>query len=153
MSINISIKTIRKPFDLSSIEVNAPFACLLHSSQEYLTDDEMMLVANWLLSSGCNEVVCAGFRCSEWHNVIETANMIREPSAKILITTTLSENEAIENVIWHWLDVADYENVTSQNILALLIGGSIAMKEKALIGFKNYPFSSVMKLVLKETNT
>jgi hypothetical protein len=152
MSINISIKTIQRPFDLSSIEVNAPFACLLHSSQEDLSNDELMLIANWLVSSGCKEVICAGLRCSEWHNVIEAASTIQDPSTQILIKTTLNENEAIEDVIWVWMDIANYENTTSQNILALLIGGSIAMKAKALTGFTNYPFSSETKLILKETN-
>jgi len=152
MSVNISIQTIRRPFDISSIEVSAPFACLLHSSQEDLSNDELMLVANWLVSSGCTEVICAGLRCSEWHNVIEAVNTIRDPSAKILIKTTLNENESIEDVIWVWMDIAKYENTPSQNILALLIGGSIAMKAKALTGFMNYPFSSETKLILKETN-
>src|SRR5688500_7135603 len=92
MNKNISIAILEKPFDTSSIEVKIPFACLLYSNQDNVTYDEMMSVANWLVPSGCRYVVCAGLNCSEWHDTIDTADIIRDPSTQNLIMTTWHEN-------------------------------------------------------------
>lgn len=100
MNKNISIETLQKPFDTSSINVKEPFAYLLYSNQDDLTNDEMMSVANWLVSSGCRYAVCAGLNCSEWHDTVDTADIIRDPTTQKLVMTTWHEDETIEDIVW-----------------------------------------------------
>ena len=137
MNKNVSITTIQKPFDLSSIEVKAPFTCLLYSSQEEVTDDEMMSVANWLVTSGCCYAVCAGLKCSAWHDTIDTAEISRDPNIKNLIMTTWHENETAEDVVWYWLNLTNFEDIAFENYLALLVGTSKVIEEKIQNAVKN----------------
>lgn len=137
MNKNISIAILEKPFDTSSIEVKIPFACLLYSNQDNVTHDEMMSVANWLVSSGCRYVVCAGLNCSEWHDTIDTADIIRDPSTQNLIMTTWHENETIENVVWFSLNLTNFEDMAFENYLVLLIGDSKTIEEKIQKAIKN----------------
>jgi hypothetical protein len=130
MNKNISIATIKKSSDTSSIEVKTPFACLLYSNQEKASSDEIESVANWLVNSGCRYTVCAGAKCEEWHDMIDTADIIRDPNTQNLITTTWHENEPIEDVVWHWLNLTDFEDIAFENYLALLVGDSKAIEEK-----------------------
>jgi len=137
MNKNVSITTIQKPFDLSSIEVKAPFICLLYASQEDVTDDEMMSVANWLVDSGCRYAVCAGLKCSAWHDTIDTADISRDPNNKNLIMTTWHENQTSEDVVWYWLNLANFEDIALENYLALLVGTSNVIEEKIRNAVKN----------------
>ena len=141
MSIIFSVKTIQRPFDFSIIDIKAPFACFLYSSQNDLTHSEMMSVANWLVSSGCSEVICAGSRCSEWHNEIDSADIIHNSSTKIPVTTALREDDAAEVIIWHWLEIIRFQDIIFENCLGLLIGSSSEIEGKVLTAFKNNPFS------------
>ena len=137
MNKNISIVTIQKPSDTSSIEVKTPFACLLYSNQEKASSDEIESVANWLVNSGCRYVVCAGVKCEEWHDTIDTADTIRDPNTQNLIMTTWHKNETVEDVVWFWLNLTDFENIAFENYLALLIGNSKTIKEKIQQAIQN----------------
>jgi len=130
MNKNISISMIQKPFDtLSSKGIDAPFACLLYSNQENVSDAEMMAVANWLLSSGCRYAVCAGIKCSEWHDAIDAADVIRDPAGQNVVMTSWHENESIQDIVWFWLNATNFDDVVFENYLALFIGDSKANSE------------------------
>lgn len=137
MNKNFLITTIQRPFDTSSIDAKAPFACLLYSNQDDATSDEMMSVANWLISSGCRYVVCAGSKCSEWHDIVDTVDIIRDPDTQNLVMTTWHENETVEDVVWFWLNLTDFEDIAFENYLALLIGDSKTIEEKVQKAIKN----------------
>ena len=130
MNKNISIVTIQKPSDTSSIEVKTPFACLLYSNQKKVSSDEMGLVANWLVNSGCRYAVCAGLKCEEWHDTIDTADTIRDLNTQNLIMTTWHKNETVEDVVWFWLNLTDFEDIAFENYLVLLVGDSKTIEEK-----------------------
>jgi hypothetical protein len=137
MSKIISIVTIQKPSDTSSIEVKTPFACLLYSNQEKVSSNEMESIANWLVNSGCRYAVCAGLKCSEWHDTIDTADTIRDPHIQNLIMTTWHKNETVEDVVWFWLNLTDFEDIAFENYLALLISDSKAIEEKIQQAIQN----------------
>ena len=137
MNKNISIVTIQKPSDTSSIEVKTPFACLLYSNQEKASSDEIESVANWLVNSGCRYAVCAGVKCEEWHDTIDTADTIRDPNTQNLIMTTWHKNETVEDVVWFWLNLTDFEDIAFENYLALLIGDSKTIEEKIQQAIQN----------------
>ena len=137
MNKNIAIETIQKPYDTSSIKVKAPFACLLYSDQENVSDDEMVLIANWLVLSGCRYALCAGFKCERWHDTIDTADIIRDPTIQNLVMTTWHKNEPIEEVVWSWLNSTNFKNIIFENYLALLIDDSKTIEEKIRQAVKN----------------
>ncbi len=137
MSKNISIATIQKPFDTSSIEVKIPFACLLFSNQEQLSGNEMESIAKWLVASGCRYVVCTGLKCLDWHDIIDMVDIMHNPNTQNLIMTTWHENETVEDVVWHWLNLTDFEDIAFENYLALLIGDSKTVEEKVQKAIKN----------------
>ena len=137
MNKNIAIETIQKPYDTSSIEVKAPFTCLLYSNQENVGNDEMMLIANWLVLSGCRYALCAGLKCKEWHDTIDTADITRDPTIQNLVMTTSHKNEPIEDVVWSWLNLTNFEDITFENYLALLIDDSKTIEEKIRQAIRN----------------
>lgn len=137
MNKNISIETLQKPFDTSSINVKEPFACLLYSNQDDLTNDEMMSVANWLVSSGCRYAVCAGLNCSEWHDTVDTADIIRDPTTQKLVMTTWHEDETIEDIVWFWLNSTDFDDIAFENYLVLFIGDLKTIQEEVQKAIEN----------------
>ena len=97
----------------------------------------MALLANWLVHSGCRYAVCAGLNCLEWHDAIDAADIIRDPNAENLIMTTWHEYDVIEDIVWHWLNLTDFENITFNNYLSLLIGSSKEIEDKIKAAIKN----------------
>ena len=97
----------------------------------------MESVANWLVHSGCRYAVCAGLKCSEWHDAIDTADTICDPNTQNLIMTTWHENETVEDVVWHWLNLTDFEDIAFENYLALLIGDSKTIEGKIQKAIEN----------------
>lgn len=97
----------------------------------------MSSIANWLVYSGCRYAVCAGLNCSEWTDAIDSADIIRDPTAKNLIMTTWHENETVEDIVWFWLNLTDFEGINFENYLALLLGDSNTVEEKIQEAIKN----------------
>ena len=137
MDKNVSILTLQKPFETSTIEVNSPFACLIYSNQQNVTRDEMSSVANLLINSGCRYAVCAGLNCLDWHDSIDITDTIHDPTLQNFIMSTWHENESVEDVVWFWLNLTDFDDVAFENYLALLIGNSHDVEEKIREAVKN----------------
>lgn len=125
MSKRISIFTLKKTTDVSSLEIKAPFACLIYSNKN-VTIDDISLVADSLISSGCLYVVCTGKDCETWHDTIDEISVMKnvEEGETKLIMTSWHENDSIEEVIWFWLNLTDFDNITFENYLALVVGES-----------------------------
>jgi hypothetical protein len=109
MSKNISILKLQKPIDVSVLKAEAPFVCMIYSNQN-ATIDEISSVADWLISSGCRYIVCAG--------------------NDELVMTTWHEDETIEEVVWFWLNLTNFDDINFENYLALIIGESKEIEEE-----------------------
>ncbi len=123
---NISVAISKRPFDVSSIKIEAPYVCLVYSNQENTGDSEMEAIANWIISSGCRYAVCAGIDCSEWHDAIDTAYIMSDPNysppdSRFIMTSWQTE-ESIEDIVWYWLELTNYDDNIFENYLLLIIG-------------------------------
>lgn len=131
MKKNVSIITLQNPVDVHDLEIRAPFVCLIYSNQNVNIDD-ISLVADWLISSGCLYAVCAGKDCETWHDTIDEISVIKdvEDAKTELIMTTWHENESIEEVVWFWLNSTNFDNKIFENYLCLIIDDSKLMEEE-----------------------
>jgi hypothetical protein len=136
MSNNISIITIQKIIDIPILEINAPFVCLIYSDQE-TTSEEMMKVTEWLISSECRYAVCAGKDCETWHDAIDSADILFEHNSDELVMTSWHEKETIDEVVWFWLNLTNFDDITFENYLALIISDSKVIEEEIQKAIKN----------------
>lgn len=131
MTKNISITTLQRPIDVSNLKIEAPFVCMVYLNQD-TTKEEMILVANWLISSGCRYVVCGGNNCELLHDIIDETSVIKniDENKDELVMTTGHENEPVEEVVWFWLNLTNFDDINFENYLALVIGESKEIEEE-----------------------
>jgi hypothetical protein len=133
---NISTITLRSPFDVSDIKIKSPYACLIYSTQKDVTDEEMQQVSDWIISSGCRYAVCAGIKCSEWHDSIDWSYIASDPNYSPpdsrFIMTSWHTDESIEEVVWFWLVLTNYDDNIFENFLLLIIGDSEDIERKIM---------------------
>ncbi len=132
---NISTATLKRPFDVFDIKIQAPYACLVYST-EYTTKEEMERVSNWIVSSGCRFAVCAGVECSQWHDAIDWAYISSDPNysppESRFVMTSWHEEESLEEVVWFWLMCTFCDDDIFENHLLLIIGESEGLKEEII---------------------
>lgn len=128
MNKNISTFSLKRPFDVSNIKIEAPYVCLIYSNQENVYNDEMEIISNWIISSGCRYAVCAGIHCSEWHDAIDIAYIVSDPNYSPpdsrFIMTSWHTGESLEEIVWFWLVLTNYDDNIFENFLLLTIGDS-----------------------------
>ncbi len=110
-----------KPFDTSGLHVDAPYACLVYAT-EPVTGEEMAEISEWLISSGCKYAVCGGTDCSQWHDAIDMADIEKDPSFAHTIMTSWHAEETVEDIVWFWLNLTNYDDFVFENYIALIIG-------------------------------
>ena len=132
---NISKVTLRKPFDVSSIKIQAPYACLVYSKED-VTKDEMETISNWIISSGCRYAVCAGADCSKWHDAIDWAYIASDPNYSPpearFVMTSWHETETLEEIVWFWLMCTVCDDDIFENYLLLIVGESEGLEEEMI---------------------
>ncbi|MBI2332926.1 MAG: hypothetical protein HYU84_12340 [Chloroflexi bacterium] len=132
---NISTVTLRSPFDVSSIKIQAPYACLVYSTKD-VKKEEMEKVSNWIISSGCRYAVCAGTNCSQWHDAIDWAYIASDPNysppESRFVMTSWHEKESLEEIVWFWLMCTVCDDDIFENYLLLIIGESEGLEEEMI---------------------
>lgn len=130
---NISTVTLKRPFDVSSINVQTPYACLVYSTED-VTKEEMEKISSWILSSGCRYAVCAGMDCSEWHDAIDWAYIASDPNysppESRFIMTSWHTNDTLEEIVWFWLTLTNYDDNIFENYLLLIVGEEEGLEER-----------------------
>ena len=133
---NISTATLKSPFDISNIRVKTPYVCLVYSAQKDISKEDMERISDWLVSTGCRYAVCAGEKCSEWHDAVDSAYISSDPNysppESRFIMTSWHTNETLEEIIWFWLMCTDYDDNMFENYLLLVVGEQEGLVEKIL---------------------
>lgn len=131
---NISAVVLRRPFDVSKIQIEFPYVCLVYSTQDDVTSDEMEKISDWIISSGCRYAVCAGVDCSQWHDAIDWAYIASDPNysppESQFIMTSWHTDETLEEIVWCWLMLTNYDDNIFENYLLLIVGEPEDLEER-----------------------
>ena len=127
---------IERPFRFASPFKGGDFALLLVINDKAVSDNEQTALCKEIIEAGCRNAVCAGFKCSSWHDSIDfafasTARDFDPPDDKYVMTTW-HDDESITDVVEFLRLNAWYEDYFPQHFLVVLIGSNATVEEQIL---------------------
>lgn len=116
---------IPRPFKFSSPFEGEEFVVLLYVDEKQITPEEQEKLSDEIVAEGCRYAVCAGHLCSSWDDSIDMADLKRnnfEINEKTFVMTSWHEEETIEDIVFHFLNVTWFDDFVPENFLVVVVG-------------------------------
>ncbi len=117
---------IQKPFKFTSPFEEEEFVALLFVDEEQITPEEQERLSDEIVAAGCRYAVCAGHLCSSWDDSIDMADLRRnnmETNEKTFVMTSWHEDEPVEDIVFHFLNVTWFDDFVPENFMVVVVGG------------------------------
>jgi hypothetical protein len=116
---------IKKPFKFSSPFEEEEFVALLFVDEKQITPVEQERLSDEIVAAGCRYAVCAGHLCSSWDDSIDMADLRRnnmETNEKTFVMTSWHEDEPVEDIVFHFLNVTWFDDFVPENFMVVVVG-------------------------------
>lgn len=123
--MDIKYLQIKRPYSFTSPFKGAEFAALIYIADETISNEEQETLSDQIVISGCRYAVCAGHKSSSWDNSIDMSDIKRNGGEVLdenLVMTTWHDNEALEDVVFFFLNNTSFGNFIAENLVVVLIG-------------------------------
>jgi len=116
---------ISRPFIFTNPFEGEEFVVLLYVDEKLITPEEQEKLSDEIVAAGCRYAVCAGHQCSSWDDSIDMADLKRnnfETNEKTFVMTSWHEEESIEDIVFHFLNVTWFDDFVPENFLVVVVG-------------------------------
>ena len=123
---------IPRPFKFSSPFEGEEFVVLLYVDEKQITPEEQAKLSDEIVAEGCRYAVCAGHLCSSWDDSIDMADLRRndmETNEKTFVITSWHEDESLEDIVFHFLNVTWFDDFVPENFLIAVVGSDPVVLE------------------------
>lgn len=118
---------LNRPFRFKSPFDGMDFALLIIANDPTVTAEERSVISREVIDQGCRYAVCAGDKCSIWHDDIDIAFISTDPDFNPpddrFVTTTWHDDESLEEVFEFFHLWTCFDDFWPKRFLVLFVGG------------------------------
>jgi hypothetical protein len=125
--MNLKYLQLPRPFRFVSPFEGNEFVALVYVDDKHISPEEQEQLSDQIVTAGCRYAVCAGHLCSSWDNSIDMADLRRnnmEINEKTFVMTSWHEDEPVEDIVFHFLNVTWFDDFVPENFLVVILGGN-----------------------------
>lgn len=123
---------IPRPFRFTSPFEGEEFVVLLYIDEKQIPPEEQEKLSDEIVAEGCRYAVCAGHLCSSWDDSIDMADLRRnnmEINEKTFVMTSWHDDESLEDIVFHFLNVTWFDDFVPENFLITVVGSNPVVLE------------------------
>jgi len=123
--MNLKYLQLSRPFRFVSPFEGNEFVVLVYVHDQQFTLEEQKQLSDEIVAEGCRYAVCAGHLCSSWDDSVDMADLRRNNMAineKTFVMTSWHEDEPLEDIVFHFLNVTWFDCFIPENFLIAVVG-------------------------------